>query len=321
MSTRATMFWAFAAIYLIWGSTYLAIRIGVDTMPPFFLAAVRFLLAGGLLYAWARFRGDPAPSRATWKRAAWLGLLFFVLGNGLVVWAETRVPSARTALLASTSPIWTVLIESGLAGWAIPAARVALGVVLGFGGLVVLASPAPALVEPVPPLGVAALVGASLAWALGSVFSHRRPLAASAPMATSLTMLAGGAQLALVSLAAGEWRRLGGAHVSWESWAALGYLVLFGSIIGFSAFTYLLRESTPQMVATSAYVNPVVALVLGWGLGNEQVTGRMLAGAAIILTSVVLVRWPGPGTPGGPESAAVLETGEFPVPETGERGR
>jgi drug/metabolite transporter (DMT)-like permease len=313
-ASRATpikTFWAFVAIYLIWGSTYLAIRIAVHDLAPFFLAAVRFVVAGLVLYGWARLQGERRPPLAVWRYAAVLGFLFFVLGNGLIVWAEQRVPSGRTALLASTSPIWTVVIESALAGWARPPGRVALGVLLGFGGLVLLANPTADLADSVSASGVAALVTAGLAWALGSVYSHRRHLDASPAMATGLKMLTGGLLLGVVSVGLGEpvVERVGLA--GWDAWAALAYLVVFGSIIGFSAFTYLLRTSTPQKVATSAYVNPVVALALGWTLAGELVTGRMLLGAGVILLGVLLVRWP--VRPGVVDEAEVgaMETGEW----------
>ncbi|MEZ4587296.1 MAG: EamA family transporter [Gemmatimonadales bacterium] len=309
-ATPAKTFWAFAAIYLIWGSTYLAIRFAVHSMPPFFLGAVRFLLAGAALFLWARWQGERSPGGRTWVAAAGLGTLFFVLGNGLVVWAEVRMPSARTALLASTSPIWTALLEGGLAGGRLPRPRVAVGIALGFAGLMILASPTHEVADTVPLSGLLALLGASAAWALGSVISHRRHLDASPAMATSMKMLGGGAQLALVSLVAGEWGTVGAAEVSGLAWAALAYLVIFGSVIGFTAFTYLLRTTSPQAVATSAYVNPVVALALGWGLGGEQVTGRMLLGATVVLSSVLLVRWV--------ERPAQVEAGDVAVVETGE---
>jgi len=311
--TPGKTFWAFAAIYLIWGSTYLAIRWAVESMPPFFLAALRFLLAGGVLYLWARWRGEPRPKAGTWAGAAGLGTLFFVLGNGLVVWAEVRMPSARTALLASTSPIWTALIEGFAAGGRFPAPRVIFGVVLGFGGLVILASPQAHVADTVPISGLLALLAASAAWALGSVISHHRHVNASPAMATGLKMLGGGIQLALISLVLGEWGAVAAAQVSWEAWAAVAYLVVFGSIIGFTAFTYLLRTTTPQMVATSAYVNPLVALLLGWSLGGEQVTSRMVLGAAVVLASVLLVRWLGRPAQVEGGDVAVVETGEWEI--------
>jgi drug/metabolite transporter (DMT)-like permease len=315
MSTRAKIFWAFAAVYLIWGSTYLGIQIAVRTMPPFLLAAVRFFTAGTLIYAWARLNGEPNPPPAVWRMAALLGTLFFVLGNGLVVWAEQRVPSGKTALLASTSPIWTVLLESAIAKWKRPPNRVILGVALGFSGLLLLAAPGGSASESVSWTGLLALLLASFAWALGSVYAHHRHLPASPAMATGMKMIGGGLQLAVVGFVAGDWHRLTVTRVSWQAWAALAYLIVFGSIIAFTAFTFLLRVTTPQTVNTSSYVNPLVAVFLGWALAGETVTGRMFVGALVIVTSVLLIRSAGAPNVAEPAEVGTLDTGEFPIPD------
>lgn len=314
--TRTRTFWAFAAIYLIWGSTYLGIQVAIETIPPFILAAVRFLVAGGVLVLWARLHGEPLPGAPVWRMAAILGGLFFVFGNGFVVWAEQHVPSGRTALLASTSPIWTVILESALDGWRRPAARVIAGIGLGMAGLLLLASPSGGS-GPVAISGILALLGASVAWAAGSVYSHRHHLPASPTMATGMKMVAGGALLAVVAAATGEAGRLRLDAITPASWLSLAYLIVFGSIIGFSAFTYLLRHTTPQLVGTSAYVNPLVAVLLGWALAGEVVTSKMMIGALVSLSGVVLIRW-GAREPPAPEEADVgtIETGEFPVPAT-----
>jgi drug/metabolite transporter (DMT)-like permease len=314
MTTRTKIFWAFAAIYLVWGSTYLAIQIAVKTMPPFFLAATRFLVAGGLIYAWARLQGEPNPPARVWRIATLLGTLFFVFGNGLVVWAEQRVPSGRTALLASTSPIWTVMIESAIAGWRRPPARVLLGVAFGLGGLILLAAPSDGGAQSVSWVGVVGLMMASLAWAAGSVYAHHHHLPASPAMATGMKMLGGGAQLALLGLVAGDWERLGVANVSPAAWLSLIYLIVFGSIVGFTAFTYLLRVTTPQKVSTASYVNPLVAVVLGWALAGEMITGRMMVGAMVIVTGVLLIRSASP--PDAPEIGAADEEADG---QTGKR--
>jgi drug/metabolite transporter (DMT)-like permease len=315
------IFWSFAAIYVVWGSTYLGIQIGIETIPPFTLAATRFLVAGAILFLLARWQGERVPGLAVWRTAALLGSLFFVFGNGLVVWAEQHVPSGRTALLASTSPIWTVLIESGLNGWRRPATRVLVGIGFGMVGLVLLASPNVGESSgAVSLLGVAGLVLASLAWASGSVYAHRHHLAAGPAMATSMKMLGGGAQLAVVALVTGEGHRASLDQVSRSSWLALGYLIIFGSVIGFTAFTYLLRVTTPEIVGTSSYVNPLVAVLLGWALAGEAVTAKMMIGAAVSLTGVVLIRWPVRVEPPPPEvEVGTLETGEFEVPTTDRR--
>jgi drug/metabolite transporter (DMT)-like permease len=286
-------------------------------MPPFLLAAIRFFTAGTLIYAWARMQGEANPPAAVWRMAALLGTLFFVLGNGLVVWAEQRVPSGKTALLASTSPIWTVFLESAIAKWKRPPARVLLGVALGFSGLLLLAAPGGSSGESVSWSGLLALLLASFAWALGSVYSHHRHLPASPAMATGMKMIGGGLQLGLLALVAGEWDRLAVLRVSWQAWTALAYLIVFGSIIAFTAFTFLLRVTTPQTVNTSSYVNPLVALFLGWALAGETVTGRMLVGGLVIVTSVLLIRSAGAPHVAEPAEVGTLETGEFPIPEKG----
>lgn len=309
---RARVFWAFAAIYIIWGSTYLGIQYAIETIPPFTLAAVRFLIAGAMLYLWARWQGQPNPSAATWRMGALFGLLFFVVGNGLVVWAEQFVPSGRTALLASTTPIWVVIIESGLDGWKRPALRVIIGIVLGMVGLGLLATPRAADPEQaIPVIGILALLAAAIAWGGGSVLSHRRHLDASPAMATGIKMLGGGALLAVVAAAAGEGQRIAVDQVSRTSWIALVYLIVFGSILGFTAFTFLLRTTTPEIVGTSAYVNPLVAVLLGWAMAGELVTSRMMIGAGVSLLGVLLIRWPVKPVP--PPDAVELGTGEFPV--------
>lgn len=317
MKTSPKIFWAFTAIYLIWGSTYLGIQIGIETIPPFLLAGIRFFIAGVVLFLWARAQGEPTPPLAQWRTAAWLGTLFFVLGNGLVVWAELRVPSGLTALLASTSPIWTTVIESALAGWQRPPARIILGLVAGLAGLVLLASPdRSAGATQVPLLGVLGLVAASVAWSMGSVYSHRHHLTGSPAMATGMKMLGGGAQLVVLGLVLGEGNRFDPAKISLASALALLYLIVLGSIVGFTAFTFLLRVSTPALVSTSSYVNPVVAMFLGWALAGEQITTRTVLGAAIIIGGVILLRAPSrkPGSPGDHPDVISLDTGEIEVP-------
>lgn len=309
---RNRIFWSFAAIYILWGSTYLAIQIAIGTIPPFLLAGGRFLIAGSLLFLWARSHGEPLPPRAVWGHAALMGTLFFVLGNGLVVWAQQHVPSGRTALMASTSPIWTVVFESVLDRKK-PGLRVVAGIALGLAGLSLLTTRS-AGPDPVSLGGVLGLVGASMAWAGGAVYSHRHHLHVGPAMATGLKMLGGGAQLLLFALLLGEGADFSPSTISPASLMATIYLVVFGSIIGFSAFTYLLRESTPQMVGTSAYVNPLVAVFLGWAIASEPVTGRMLAGAAVSLTGVVLIRWPTAAPVPLDEPEVGGETGEFAVP-------
>jgi drug/metabolite transporter (DMT)-like permease len=298
---RALVFWSFAAIYIVWGSTYLAIRILVESMPPLLSGGARFIVAGSILYAWARWRGVPAPARRLWGPAFLVGALFFLFGNGGISWAETRIPSGLTALLAATSPLFTVVFESGRGGWRRPPTRVVLGIVAGLGGVALLVAPGEIIGGGHADLaGAAAITLAAIAWAGGSVLSHAMPLHASPALATGMKMLGGGVLLLLAGLALGEGSRVSPAIFTPGAILAWSYLIVFGSLIGFSAFTYLLRVTTPAAVSTSAYVNPLVAVVMGWALLGETVSARTLAAAAVIIGGVMLIRWKGrePAEPG-----------------------
>lgn len=290
-ASRAAVFWSFAAIYVVWGSTYLGIRVMVTTFPPLLAAGSRFIVAGGLLYGWARWRGAPAPERQLWPSALLLGALFFLLGNGGVSWAETRLPSGLTALLAATSPLFTAVFESARGGWRRPPLRVLAGIIAGLGGVTLLIAPGEFIGGAHADLaGAAAITLAALAWAAGSVASHAKPLQASPALATGMKMLSGGVLLILAGLLAGEAGRITPAIFTPKVLLAWSYLVVFGSLIGFSAFTYLLRVTSPQRVSTSAFVNPLVAVGLGWLLLSEPITPRTLLAAAIIVGAVVLIR-------------------------------
>ena len=290
-ASRAAVFWSFAAIYILWGSTYLAIRVMVTAFPPFLAGGSRFLVAGAILYGWARWRGVAAPELRLWPHAALLGGLFFLVGNGGVSWAETRLPSGLTALLAATSPLFTAVFESARGGWRRPAAPVVLGIIAGLGGVALLVAPGEFIGgEHADLAGASAITLAALAWAAGSVTSHARPLHSSPLLATGMKMLAGGVLLLLAGLLGGEAARLGPEILTPKVILAWLYLIVFGSLIGFSAFTYLLRVTTPQKVSTSAFVNPLVAVGLGWLLLDEAITPRTLLAAAIIIGAVVLIR-------------------------------
>jgi drug/metabolite transporter (DMT)-like permease len=289
---RAAVFWAFAAIYVVWGSTYLAIRVVVGALPPFLAAGSRFLVAGALLYGWARWRGVESPAPRLWMPAFLLGGLFFLVGNGGVSWAETRIPSGLTALLAATSPLFTAIFESGHHGWRRPPLRAMVGIVAGLAGVALLVAPGEIIGgDHVDLAGAAAITLAALAWAGGSVLSHAVPLHSSPVLSTGMKMLAGGALLTVAGMLFGEGSRISPEMLTPNAILAWLYLIVFGSIIGFSAFTYLLRVTTPSKVATSAYVNPLVAVALGWALLGESVTPRTLVAAAIIIGGVMLIRW------------------------------
>ncbi|MCU0620540.1 MAG: EamA family transporter [Gemmatimonadales bacterium] len=287
--SRSAIAAAFFAIYVIWGSTYLAIQVALETIPAAVLASSRFLLAGVALLAWAAMRRDPRPSVREVRAAALLGFLFLVLGNGLVVWAEQKVPSGLTSLLVAGTPLFTTLLLWALPPRRVPTGGMLLGVVLGLAGLLLLVLPGSLGGAPVDPLGALALAVASLSWAFGSVLSPRLPQARAAAVASGLQMLLAGMMLGGIGLVAGGPRHVDLGAVSPRSWFALAYLVVFGSLVAFSAFAWLLRVSTPERTATTAYVNPVVAVLLGWLLAGEPLTARTLLAGGIIIAAVAVI--------------------------------
>ena len=280
---------AFAAIYLIWGSTYLAIRFAVETLPPFLMLFARFFTAGVLMYVFLRWRGVPHPSAREWAGAAVVGGLLLLGGTGAVAWAEQWIPSGLAVLIVAIVPVWMVLLD-----WAGPAKRkptraVIAGLVLGLVGVAVLVGP----VElsgggKMQFLGSAVVVFGTLSWATGSVYGIRLPHPSSPWMSAALQMTAGGVLLLAFGTAMGEWARVDPGQMSARSLGALAYLVVFGSLIAFVAYVFLLRHVTPARVGSYAYVNPVVAVFLGWALASEPVTPRTIVAAGIILTGVVL---------------------------------
>jgi drug/metabolite transporter (DMT)-like permease len=288
--SRLRLIAAFAAVYLIWGSTYLAIRFAIETLPPFLMAGVRFLLAGGLLFAWARSKGATPPTFAQWRTAAIIGALLLLGGNGGVVWAEQYVDSGLAALLITSEPFWIVLLVWILPGGHRPRGAVLLGLLLGLLGIALLVGPSNLVGGPrVSLAGAAVLILASLSWAAGSLYSSRARIPGSAPLAAGMQMLAGGILLAALGLAAGELRGLNLALASARSILSLVYLLIFGSLVGFSAYFYLLRNTTPARASTYAFVNPVVAVFLGWAFAGEKITGLTLLATAIIVLGVMLV--------------------------------
>ncbi len=315
---------ALACIYLVWGGTYLAIRFAVQTMPPFLMAAFRFITAGGSVYLWRRLRGDPAPTGRQWLAAMVVGAFLLVGGNGCVVWAEQRVDSAIAALLVSTVPLWMVLIDAFLPGGRRPSGWVYFGIVLGLGGIVVLIGPQQlAGGSAIDLLGALALLAGSLSWAIGSLYSRRANLPVSPLLATGMQMLAGGCGLLLLGTAAGDWGRLDLAAISARSLAGLAYLIVVSSWIGFTAYNWLLRAAPISLVSTYAYVNPVVAIFLGWLLGQEEMTPRTLAAAAVIIGAVVLITVFQPAGRPAPAHAppAAADTPSGDVPSAGDAGQ
>jgi drug/metabolite transporter (DMT)-like permease len=307
---------AFAAIYLIWGSTYLAIRYAIETLPPFLMAATRFIIAGGILYCWAIIKGETVrQSISQWRRALVVGALLLLCGNGGVTWAEKYISSGLAALLVATEPLWVVILN-----WAVthkrPTATILLGVLLGLPGVALLVGnglseggPASSTMRLI---GTAVVIVSGFAWASGSVYANRRPIAASTAMASAMQMLTGGLLLLLLGAVTGDLQRLNVSRVSWISIGALSYLIVFGSIVAFTAYSWLLRNVTPARAATYAYVNPVVAVVLGWLIAGEPITAWMLIGAAIIVGSVMLITTYSSHGAKSPATEANLHTSECP---------
>ena len=288
--SRTLLLSAFAAVYVIWGSTYLAIRIGVETVPPLLLAGLRHITVGILLYPLLRWKTGVRPTAVHWKAAAVTGCLLLFLGNGGVSWAEQAVPSGITAVMVTMVSFWLVIVDWLRRGGHRPVPKVLFGLVLGFAGVALLVGPVHlGGSERVDLRGVAVLVVACFAWACGSIYSKHGSMPSSALLGVAMQSLAGGVVLLCAALASGEFHRFHFAAVSWRSWVALAYLIVFGSGIGFTSYLYILKKSTAARVATYALVNPVVALFLGWVIADEVISLRTVVAAVIILTAVVLV--------------------------------
>ncbi|HXI20409.1 MAG TPA: EamA family transporter [Gemmatimonadales bacterium] len=288
-AARVRLLTAFAAIYLIWGSTYLAIAIAIRSVPPFLMAGCRVVLAGIVIYLWARLRGQPAPRPAQWAWALLLGGLFFLIGNGAVVWVEQFLPSGITALIIAMVSVWTAILEWLGPRGERPSALVFGGIGLGFLGVALLVLPGNVGGGHVDPGGVLVLMGSTFAWALGAVLSRGADLPSGAALVSGMQMLTGGTLLLLASLVHGDARRFDPAAVTPASVGAFFYLVVFGSVVAFTCFSWLLRVTSPNKVATGAYVNPMVAMVLGWALGGEPMTLRSLLASIVIVGAVVLI--------------------------------
>lgn len=280
---------AFLAVYIIWGSTYLAIRFVIESLPSFFMAGTRFLVAGLILYAWTRLRGASRPSRVHWLSALVVGGLMLMGGHGGVVWAEQWVPSGLTSVLIATVPLWMVLVDS-LRRRSRPGMRVVAGLALGFAGVALLVDPVRALGGGgVDALGAGIIVGGAFLWACGSLYSRSGKLPSSPLQATSLEMLAGGTLLLAASVMAGEWTRIRLDQVSTVSLLSWFYLIVFGSLVAFTSYIWLLKQTTPERVSTYAYVNPIVAMILGWTLASEALTTQNVLATTIVLASVVVI--------------------------------
>jgi drug/metabolite transporter (DMT)-like permease len=294
---------AFGIIYFVWGSTFLAIRIGVREVPPFLLAGMRFLIAGFVLFGWTMARRERLPSGRQWASVFLLALLIFGLDYGLLFWAEQRVPSGLAAVMLAMIPAFMALSEIVLLKTQRLTARLGLALLIGLGGVAVLVSRSPDLGgQPIDTLGAAALIFASINWSIASALSRKLPLPASKVMSSGTQMLVGGVFLFLASAALGEFRDFHPSAVSRGAWLSLLYLIVAGSIIGFTAYVWLLHHESPTKVGTYAYVNPLVAVLIGYFLGGEPLGLRTILGTLFVLISVVVITT----TPAKKKPAAML---------------
>ncbi len=277
---------AFALVYVIWGSTYLAIRFAVGTIPPFLMVGTRFLVAGVVLYAWQRSRGGPKPTPVQWRNVSIVGTLLLLVGNGVLAWAELRVPSGLAALIVAIIPLWLVLFD-WIAGGPRPGRFAVLGIVLGFVGVTLLVNPAGH--GGVDPVGAAALVVATIGWAVGTLFGRRADMPKAVLLTTGMEMIAGGAANIVAGVVTGETTQLHVAAISRASLIGLIYLIVLGSWVAYSAYTYLVTATTTARLSTYAYVNPVIAIILGWLIAGEPIGPRTLVAMGVILGGVILL--------------------------------
>jgi drug/metabolite transporter (DMT)-like permease len=281
---------AFAIIYLVWGSTFLAIRVGVREVPPFLLAGMRFFAAGIVLYAWMRLRGTPSPTRREWASASMLAVCIFVLDYGLLFWAEKRVPSGIAAVMLATIPVFMTLAEILFLRTQKLTLRLGVALLIGIGGVMVLVSKSASLrQEPIDPHGALALIVAAISWSVAAALSRKLLLPESKVMSSGAQMLAGGIFLTLAAAVFGEFKSFHASAVSTRAWLALAYLIVAGSIIGFTAYVWLLHHESPTKVGTYAYVNPVVAVLLGYFFGGEGLGVRTITGTVLVLVSVIVI--------------------------------
>jgi drug/metabolite transporter (DMT)-like permease len=281
---------AFAIIYFVWGSTFLAIRIGVNEVPPLLLAAMRFTIAGLVLYLWMLARGERSPTLREWTSASLLGLIIFVFDYGLLFWSEKRIPSGIAAVMLATIPVFMALSEIIFLRTQKLTARLLLALLIGVAGVAVLMSHSLNLGgAPIDKLGAIALIFAAISWSVASAFTRILPLPSSKVMSSGAQMLTGGIFLTIAAAAFGEFRNFHPTGVSRGAWLALLYLIVAGSIIGFTAYVWLIHHQSPTKVGTYAYVNPIVAVLVGYFLGGEALTSRTILGTLFVLISVIVI--------------------------------
>jgi drug/metabolite transporter (DMT)-like permease len=303
---------AFGIIYFVWGSTFLAIRIGVHEVPPLLFAAMRFLAAGLALYGWTLARGERSPNAREWGSAFLLATLIFVFDYGLLFWAEQRVPSGLAAVMLATIPAFMAIAEILILRTQRPTFRLGVALLIGLGGVAVLVSPSLNVGgEPVETAGAVALIVAAIGWSIASALTRKLPLPESKMVSAGAQMLTGGVMLAFASAALGEFHRFHPSQVSRGAWLALAYLVVAGSIVGFTAYLWLLHHESPTKVGTYAYVNPAVAVVIGYFFAGEPLGPRTLLGTLLVLVSVVVIttaRKPAPTASEARETATAPES-------------
>lgn len=288
--STAKLISAFAAVYIIWGSTYLGVRFANETIPPLLMASVRFLVSGSILFMYARSKGAALPTLVHWKSASLTGLFLLLIGNGGMAWSLQFVPSSLAAILVATEPFWLVIVAWTMFGKGKPTGKESLGLLIGFIGIVLLVSVGQSKNTGITnPVGVIMVIVSAIAWAIGSMYATRAAVPDSPMLSIAMQMLAGGVMLFIAGSLAGEWQELNFGQISTKSFIALVYLTLFGSLVGFTAYSWLLGVVSPSLAATYAYVNPVVALILGWSLGGEIITIPMLLASGIIIGSVVII--------------------------------
>jgi len=281
---------AFGIIYFVWGSTFLAIRVGVREVPPFLLAGMRFVVAGFALYAWLRVKGTPSPTKREWGSATLLAVLIFVLDYGLLFWAEQKVPSGIAAVMMATIPAFMAIADILILKSQRLTGKLALGLVGGIAGVAVLVSHSANFGDaPIDPIGATALIISAVSWSIASALTRKLPLPATKAMSSGAQMLAGGVLLMITAGALGEFRGFHLQAVSVKAWLALAYLIVAGSIVGFTAYVWLLHHESPTKVGTYAYVNPIVAVIVGYLLGGESIGPRTIVGTLLVLASILVI--------------------------------
>jgi drug/metabolite transporter (DMT)-like permease len=281
---------AFAAVYFIWGSTYLGIKYAIETLPPFLMAGIRFLIAGGLLFTIAWFRTEEKPTLRQWKDSSIIGALLLLCGNGIVVWAEHFIDSGTAALLITLEPIWVLLLLWFLQNKK-PSGKMVIAMIVGLTGMFLLTGVTYLSVgfQKVDMKGVIGISFSTLAWAFGSLYSIKADIPKSSVMATGMQMLSGGLMLLITAGVMGEFQSVNIENFSSRSLLAFGYLTFFGSIIGYTAYSFLLKKAHPNHVSTYAYINPVIAVFLGWFLADEKVTAQTIIASVLLIGAVVVI--------------------------------